>query len=180
MALNYLYKWSSSHNKDQENSLPNCSVVRTCTGNMGNPILCLWSPAGKASPSCSPLHPRCKWRLLSSTLFSLFFCEKFAGFSFHPDMERGWSSQYALQWEKFRPSSSTEDSHHSDNRTRFCWERVAEKQSYWIWGGSYATFSITPFRKTSSKLNYVMAISSFKPSAGQVGAGPGSEQYAGS
>lgn len=52
-----------------------------------------------------------------------------------------------------------------------------EKWSYWILGGNRATFSITPFRKTSSKLNYVMTISSFKPSAGQVGAGPGSEQY---
>lgn len=44
-------------------------------------------------------------------------------------------------------------------------------------GGNRSAFSIIRFRKHSSKLNYVTAISSFKPSAGQVGAGPRSEQY---
>lgn len=52
-----------------------------------------------------------------------------------------------------------------------------EEQSYWMLGGNRAAFSIIRFRKHSSKLNYVTAISSFKPSAGQVGAGPRSEQY---
>lgn len=52
----------------------------------------------------------------------------------------------------------------------------AQKQSYWILGGNCATCSAMPFRKNSSKQNYVMAISSFKPSEGQVGAGPRSEQ----
>lgn len=76
-------------------------------------------------------------------------------------------------------------------QTRFCHWRLtsfrhlgspllgepAEKLSYCILGGNCAISSITPFRKNSSGLNYVMAISSFKPSAGQVGAGPRSEQY---
>lgn len=59
-------------------SLKGSSVIKTQAGNMGNSTLSLHSPASKARPSCSLLHPRCKWRLLSS----IFFCYFYFGFSF--------------------------------------------------------------------------------------------------
>lgn len=51
-----------------------------------------------------------------------------------------------------------------------------EKQSDWISGRS-STLSIIPFRKSNPKLSYVVTISSFRLSVGQVGAEPRSEQY---
>lgn len=88
-------------------------------------------------------------------------------------MEKGWSSHHALFTvgkiqAKFCYWGLTSFRHLGWQLLR----ESAEKQSSWIWGENHA-----PFSKTSSKLNYVMAISSFKPSAGQVGAGPRSEQY---
>lgn len=142
---------------------------------MKDPTSGLCSPVSKARPSCSLLHPRCNQRLLSSMLFWGGVCEKSAGFCFHPDVS--FKVLIMLYGGKNSGQVLPLRTHIIQTFGLTSVRVASRKAKLWILGGNRATFSIIPFRKTSSKLNYVMTISSFKPSAGQVGAGPGSEQY---
>lgn len=156
---------------------PKSSVVRTNTGNVGNPVAGCCSPAGKARPSCGLLLPRCRWRPPSSMLFCLFFLWKVCWHLLSSQCGKGLKFSFCFMVGIIQARSC----HWGLSSFRHLGSPLlgepAEKQSYWILGGSRVTSSIIPFRKTSSKLNYVMALSSFRASAGQVGAGPRSEQY---